>query len=38
MKGSELIFDNVDVLYYNLNKISLNRGGSYIDFPKCAKK
>ena len=36
MKGSELIFDNVDVLYYY--KISLNRGGSYIDFPKCAKK
>ena len=31
MKESELIFDSVDVLYYDLNKTSLNRGGSYID-------
>ena len=30
-KGGEFIFDNVDVLYYNLNKINLNRGRSYID-------
>ena len=28
MKGSEFIFDSVDVLYYNLNKISVNKGGS----------
>ena len=32
MKGSELIFDSVDLLYYNLNKISLNRGGSLYTF------
>ena len=25
---------SVDTLYYNLNKISLNRGGSYIDSPE----
>ena len=31
MKGSEFIFDSVDALYYDLNNISLNRGGSYID-------
>ena len=37
MKGSELIFNSFDVLYCNLNKISLNRGGSYIDFPKWLK-
>ena len=37
MKGSEFIFDSIDVLYYNLNKISLNRGGSYIDSPKWLK-
>ena len=37
MKGSGFIFDSVHVLYYNLNKISLNRGGSYIDSPKCLR-
>ena len=31
MKGSEFIFGGVDLLYYKLLKISLNRGGSYID-------
>ena len=34
MKGSKFLFDSVDVLCYNLNKISLNRGGSYIDSPE----
>ena len=34
MRGSESVFDNVDSLYYKLHKISLNRGGSYIDSPK----
>ena len=37
MKGSEFIFDNVDILYDNLNKISLNRGRSYIDSPEWLK-
>ena len=37
MKGSEFIFESVDVLYYILNEISLNRGGSYIDFPEWLK-
>ena len=37
MRGSEIIFDSVDALYYNLNKISLSRGGSYIDSPKWLK-
>ena len=31
MRQSESIFDSVDVLYYQLNKITPNRGGSYID-------
>ena len=31
MSGSEFVFDAVNVLYYDLNKISLNRGGSYIE-------
>ena len=30
-------FDSVDSLYYKLHKISLNRGGSYIDSPKWLK-
>ena len=34
VKGSDFIFDSMDVLYYNLNKISLIRGGSYIDSPE----
>ena len=37
MRGSEFILDNVDLLYYKLHKISLNRGGSYIDSPKWLK-
>ena len=37
IKGSEFIFDSVDLLEYKLNKISPNRGGSYIDSPKWIK-
>ena len=37
MKGSEFEFDGVDFLYYDFNKISINRGGSYIDSPKWIK-
>ena len=37
MKGSEFIFDSVDKLYYDFNKVSLSRGGSYIDSPEWLK-
>ena len=37
MSGSEFAFDAVNALYYDLNKISLNRGGSYIDSPEWIK-
>ena len=37
MRGSEFAYDSVDALYYNLNKVSLSRGGSYIDYPKWLK-
>ena len=37
MDGSHFIFGSVDGLYYNLNKISLRKGGSYIDSPKWLK-
>ena len=33
MRGSEFVYDSVDVLYYNLNEVSLSRAGSYIDSP-----
>ena len=37
MKGSDFEFDGVKFLYYDFNKISLNRGGSYIDSPQWLK-
>ena len=37
MRGSEFFYDSVDALYYNLNKASLSRGGSYTDSPKWLK-
>ena len=38
MRGSEFVFDSVDLLYYKLSKISLSRVGSYIDPPKWQRK
>ena len=38
MKGSSFVFESVDLLYYKLHKISLNRGRSYIDSPDWIKK
>ena len=37
MRGSEFEFDDVNFLYYDFNKTSINRGGSYIDSPKWLK-
>ena len=37
MKESDFEFDGVNFWYYDFNKISLNRGGSYIDSPKLIK-
>ena len=37
MKGSEFEFVGVNLLYYDFNKISLNRGGSYIESAKWIK-
>ena len=34
MRGSEFGFDNVNVLYYDLNKTSLDRGGSHMESQK----
>ena len=37
MKGSEFEIDGVNFLYYDFNKTSINREGSYIDSPKSLK-
>ena len=37
MRGSDFAFDGVNFLYYDFKKISINRGGSYIDSPKWLK-
>ena len=37
MRGSEFAYDSADALYYNLNKVSLSRSGSYVDSPKWLK-
>ena len=39
MKGSEFIFDSVNLLHYHLQKTSLKRtGSSYVDSPEWLKK
>ena len=37
VKGSDFAFDRVNYLYYDLNKISISKSGSYIDSPKWLK-
>ena len=37
IKGSDFEFDGVNLLYYDFNKISLNRGGSYKESAKWIK-
>ena len=38
MRGSEFVYDSVNALYYNLNRVSLSRGGSFIDSAKWLRK
>ena len=38
MRRSDFVFDGVNYLYYDFDKISISRGGSYIDSPKWLKK
>ena len=37
VKGSEFVFDYIQLLYYKCHKINQNRGGSYIDSPDWIK-
>ena len=38
MRGSDFIFDSVQLLYYKCHMINFKYGGSYIDFPDWIKK
>ena len=37
IKGSEFVFDYVNLLYYKCHKVIPNHGGSYIDCPNWTK-
>ena len=37
MKGSNFIFDYVSGIHYICNKVNLDRGVSYVDYPKWFK-
>ena len=37
MRGSDFEFDGINFFYYNFNKTSIYRGGSYINSPKWLK-
>ena len=37
MRGSDFAFDGINLLYYDFNKISISRGGSYTDSRKWLK-
>ena len=38
MKGSDSIFDSVQLMYYKCNKVNIKHAGSYIDSPHWIKK
>ena len=37
MKGSDFIFNGVNYLFYDFNRITISKGGSYIESPKWLK-
>ena len=37
MEGSDFIFNGIHYLYYDLNRITISKGGSYIESPKWLK-
>ena len=38
MRGSDFIFDSVQLMYYKCHKVNFKRGGLYIDSPDWIKK
>ena len=37
MKGFDFVFNGINYFYYDLNRVSISKGGSYIDSPKWIK-
>ena len=37
IKGSDFIFNGINYLYYDLNRITISKGGNYIESPKWLK-
>ena len=37
MRGSGFVFDAINCIYYDLNRITISKGGSYIESPKWLK-
>ena len=37
MKGSDFVFNGINDFYYDFNRVSISKGGSYIDSPKWLK-
>ena len=38
MRGSDFIFDSVQMMYYKCHKVNFRHGGSYVDSPDWIKK
>ena len=37
MRGSDFVFDAINCIYYDFNRITISQGESYIESPKCLK-
>ena len=37
MRGSDFVFDAINCIYYDFNRITISKGGSYIESPKWLK-
>ena len=37
MRGSDFVFNGINYFYYEFNRVSISKGGSYIDSPKWLK-
>ena len=37
MRGSDFVFNGINFFYYNFNRVSISKGGSYIESPKWLK-